>query len=64
MIAADPSRRGWTVLYRPPQACPACGRGHWLVGRRSAECAFCGAALALAPTEPAPLGSPEQEWWQ
>jgi uncharacterized protein (DUF983 family) len=30
--------------------CPACGRSHWYVGRLSAECGFCGTALALADT--------------
>ena len=28
--------------------CPACARSHWLVGRATAECAFCGTALPLA----------------
>lgn len=28
--------------------CPGCGRAHWIVGRATAECGFCGAALALA----------------
>jgi hypothetical protein len=29
-------------------ACDECGAANWLVGRRSAECASCGAALPLA----------------
>lgn len=28
--------------------CPGCGRSHWLVGRSTAECAFCSTALPLA----------------
>lgn len=27
--------------------CPGCGRSQWLVGRISAECAFCSTALPL-----------------
>lgn len=36
--------------YRPQQInqCPGCGGSHWLVGRQTAECAFCGDALPLA----------------
>ena len=30
--------------------CPGCGRTNWMVGRFSAECAFCRTALALAHT--------------
>jgi hypothetical protein len=33
-------------------ACPDCGASNWHVGRRSAECASCGAALPLADGEP------------
>jgi hypothetical protein len=48
----DPSRRGFLILYHPGEAnhCPGCGRSHWYVGRLSAECGFCGSALALADT--------------
>jgi hypothetical protein len=28
--------------------CPGCGRSQWLVGRTTAECAFCHTALPLA----------------
>jgi hypothetical protein len=28
--------------------CPGCGRSQWLVGRITAECAFCHSALPLA----------------
>ena len=45
----DPTRRGYAVGYHPgsDNFCPGCGRSHWYVGRQSAECAFCGTALAL-----------------
>lgn len=50
--APDPRVRGWQVLYYPGEAnrCPGCGRMHWYVGRLSAECGFCGTAVALAST--------------
>ena len=46
----DPAMRGYQPLYREGEVnhCPACGRSHWYVGRLSAECGFCGTALALA----------------
>lgn len=46
----DPAKRGFLVLYHPGETnrCPGCGRSHWFVGRLSAECGFCGTALALA----------------
>lgn len=42
--------RGFTVTYRPGQSncCPACSGMQWHVGRQSAECAYCDAALPLA----------------
>jgi len=45
-----PSQRGYSMLYRPNEAnrCPGCGRSHWYVGRFSAECSFCAAALPMA----------------
>ncbi|WP_370714674.1 hypothetical protein [Sphingomonas sp. IW22] len=27
--------------------CPGCDRSHWLVGRMTAECAYCGTALPI-----------------
>lgn len=54
MSVVAPELRGYAVLYRAPQTCPGCGRGHWHVGRVSAECAWCGTALALAPAEAEP----------
>ncbi len=49
-FAHDPSRRGYHAVYRmdQPNLCPGCGRSHWLIGRLSAECAFCGTAIGLA----------------
>jgi hypothetical protein len=45
----DPARRGFHAVYRAGEAnhCPGCGRTHWLIGRQSAECAFCSTALPL-----------------
>jgi hypothetical protein len=48
----DPALRGFQILYHSGEInrCPGCGRTHWYVGRLSAECGFCGTALALAET--------------
>ena len=42
--------RGYNILYRPNEVnhCPGCGKTHWLVGRQSAECAFCHTAILFA----------------
>ena len=42
--------RGYHVVYREHEVnhCPGCGRTHWIIGRVSAECAFCTTALPLA----------------
>lgn len=42
--------RGYHAVYRENEAnhCPGCGRTHWIIGRMSAECAFCTTALPLA----------------
>jgi hypothetical protein len=47
-----PQERGYHAVYREHEVnhCPGCGRTHWLIGRVSAECAFCSTALALAET--------------
>lgn len=39
--------RGYAPVYRHGEAnhCPGCGRSNWIVGRHSAECAFCATAL-------------------
>ena len=46
----DLSARGYNVVYRNDESnrCPGCGRASWYVGRVTAECGFCGTALALA----------------
>ena len=46
----DPAARGYHAVYREHQVnhCPGCARTHWLIGRTSAECAFCATALPLA----------------
>lgn len=46
----DPSSRGYLPLYRERELnhCPGCGRSQWIVGRTSAECAFCATALPFA----------------
>lgn len=51
-FAHDPSARGYQLLYRQGEVnhCPGCGRTHWYIGRLSAECGFCGVALALDDT--------------
>lgn len=46
---APPHERGYHAVYRENETnyCPGCGRSHWLIGRLSAECGFCGTALSL-----------------
>ena len=46
----NPSARGYHAVYHDGEVnhCPGCGRTHWLIGRLSAECAFCSTALPLA----------------
>lgn len=46
----DPKGRGYHAVYRMQEVnhCPGCGRAQWIVGRFSAECAFCSTALPLA----------------
>ena len=48
-MAHDPAGRGYQVIYREREVnhCPGCGRTHWIIGRVSAECAFCATALPL-----------------
>ncbi len=40
---------GYRLAYRPHESnvCPGCGQSHWIVGRMTAECAFCSTALPL-----------------
>ncbi len=48
----DPAARGFHVVYHQGEVnhCPSCGRTHWYVGRLTAECGFCAAALPLMET--------------
>ena len=48
--AFNPNARGYHAVYHDGEVnhCPGCGRTHWLIGRVSAECAFCATALPLA----------------
>jgi len=45
----NPATRGYAILYRASEVnhCPGCGRSNWLVGRSTAQCAFCDTALPL-----------------
>jgi hypothetical protein len=45
----NPNARGYHAVYHHGEVnhCPGCGRTHWLIGRLSAECAFCSTALPL-----------------
>lgn len=45
-----PYERDYQPVYHDGKVnhCPGCGRTHWLIGRISAECAFCATALPLA----------------
>jgi hypothetical protein len=47
--AFNPRARGYHAVYHDGEVnhCPGCGRTHWLIGRMSAECAFCSTALPL-----------------
>ena len=49
-FAATLAKRGHHVVYRSNASnhCPGCGRSHWLIGRITAECGFCGTAIPLA----------------
>ena len=49
-VSLDLAGRGYHAVYREQEVnhCPGCGRTHWLIGRMSAECAFCSTALPLA----------------
>jgi hypothetical protein len=47
--AFNPRSRGYHAVYHAGEVnhCPGCGRTHWIIGRLSAECAFCSTALPL-----------------
>ena len=50
----DPAARGYHAVYREAgeNRCPGCDRQQWLVGRVTAECAFCSTALPLEASLP------------
>jgi hypothetical protein len=52
-LVSNQAKRGHHVVYRAQETnrCPGCGRSNWHVGRLTAECAFCGAAVVLAEAE-------------
>ncbi len=56
----QPTRRGYHAVYREHEAnhCPGCGRTQWIIGRVSAECAFCATALPLAEASMRSHGRP------
>lgn len=41
------AQTGYRVAYHPHETnhCPGCGNSQWIVGRMTAECAFCATAL-------------------
>jgi hypothetical protein len=49
----DLAARGHHVVYRANESnrCPGCGRAQWYIGRMTAECGFCGTAVALAEAQ-------------
>ncbi|VXC82809.1 hypothetical protein [Sphingomonas sp. AX6] len=42
-------RSGYRIAYYAHEInhCPGCGKSHWLMGRMTAECAYCSTALPL-----------------
>ncbi len=62
--AFNPNARGYHAVYHEGEVnhCPGCGRTHWLIGRLSAECAFCSTALPLK--EASNHGSPTPVFWR
>lgn len=56
----DLSARGHHVVYRANESnrCPGCGRAQWYIGRMTAECGFCGTAVALAEAKWSGAGGP------
>lgn len=53
------AKSGYKIGYRPQEAnhCPGCGKSQWLVGRMTAECAFCATALPLISGSAAGVGT-------
>jgi hypothetical protein len=49
MIDVNQLRAGYRIHYRHDEVnhCPGCGQTQWIVGRLTAECAFCATALPV-----------------
>lgn len=49
MFEFNQRRAGYRIAYRPGEAnhCPGCSKTQWIVGRLTAECAFCATALPI-----------------
>lgn len=62
MIAIGREGRGYVPLYSTGMHCPACGAAKWHLGRFSAECAWCGTALPLAPIAGVPAEPSYPAW--
>lgn len=62
----DPAARGYHAVYRENETnhCPGCGRSHWIIGRLTAECAFCGTALTLATSLIRGSSRPQRVKWR
>jgi hypothetical protein len=47
--AFHPKELGYRIAFHNdgPNHCPSCGKSNWIVGRMTAECAFCATALPL-----------------
>jgi hypothetical protein len=45
-------------IFNETNHCPGCGRSQWLIGRSTAECAFCSTAVLL--TEHGPQQAPRR----
>lgn len=45
----NPHERGLLIIYKENETnhCPGCGRCQWIIGRLTAECAFCSTAIPL-----------------
>ncbi len=45
----DVTISGYRVAFHPNEhnSCPGCSKSNWMIGRMTAECAFCGTALPL-----------------
>ncbi|MCM8558309.1 hypothetical protein [Sphingomicrobium sediminis] len=59
-ISRVAEKRGYFPVYRAHEVnhCPGCGHSQWLVGRISAECAFCATALPIAEATSSSYAAP------